>query len=298
MEEKKTVSRRVAFVGLGVMGYSMAGHLAKAGHDVVVYNRTRAKAEKWAAEFKGTVANTPREAALGREVVFMCVGNDNDVRSVVYGENGILAGLAAGAVLADATTDSAEISRELAAACKEKGAGFVDCPVSGGQSGAEKGILTVMVGGDAEDFKKVEGIFPAFAAAVTYMGGAGSGQLTKMVNQVCIAGVLQSLSEGLAFGMNAGLDMDRVLQAISKGCAGSWQMDNRSKTMIEGKFNFGFAVDWMRKDLGIVLAEAARNGSEMPLTTLVQSYYGKLQEAGDGRLDTSSLIKLLPVKKA
>ena len=298
MEEKKTVSRRVAFVGLGVMGYSMAGHLAKVGHDVVVYNRTRAKAEKWAAEFKGTVANTPREAALGREVVFMCVGNDNDVRSVVYGENGILAGLAAGAVLADATTDSAEISRELAAACKEKGAGFVDCPVSGGQSGAEKGILTVMVGGDAEDFKKVEGIFPAFAAAVTHMGGAGSGQLTKMVNQVCIAGVLQSLSEGLAFGMNAGLDMDRVLQAISKGCAGSWQMDNRSKTMIEGKFNFGFAVDWMRKDLGIVLAEAARNGSEMPLTTLVQSYYGKLQEAGDGRLDTSSLIKLLPVKKA
>lgn len=298
MEEKKTASKRVAFVGLGVMGYPMAGHLAKAGHDVVVFNRTRAKAEKWAAEFKGTVANTPREAALGRDVVFMCVGNDNDVRSVVYGENGILAGLAAGAVLADATTDSAEIARELAAACKAQGSGFVDCPVSGGQSGAEKGILTVMVGGEAEDFKKVEGILPAFAAAVTHMGGPGSGQLTKMVNQVCIAGVLQSLSEGLAFGMNAGLDMDRVLQAISKGCAGSWQMDNRSKTMIEGKFNFGFAVDWMRKDLGIVLAEAARNGSEMPLTALIQGYYGKLQEAGDGRLDTSSLIKLLPVKKA
>lgn len=298
MEEKKTASKRVAFVGLGVMGYPMAGHLAKAGHDVVVFNRTRAKAEKWAAEFKGTVANTPREAALGRDVVFMCVGNDNDVRSVVYGENGILAGLSAGAVLADATTDSAEIARELAAACKAQGSGFVDCPVSGGQSGAEKGILTVMVGGEAEDFKKVEGILPAFAAAVTHMGGPGSGQLTKMVNQVCIAGVLQSLSEGLAFGMNAGLDMDRVLQAISKGCAGSWQMDNRSKTMIEGKFNFGFAVDWMRKDLGIVLAEAARNGSEMPLTALIQGYYGKLQEAGDGRLDTSSLIKLLPVKKA
>lgn len=298
MEEKKTASKRVAFVGLGVMGYPMAGHLAKAGHDVVVFNRTRAKAEKWAAEFKGTVANTPREAALGRDVVFMCVGNDNDVRSVVYGENGILAGLSAGAVLADATTDSAEIARELAAACKARGSGFVDCPVSGGQSGAEKGILTVMVGGEAEDFKKVEGILPAFAAAVTHMGGPGSGQLTKMVNQVCIAGVLQSLSEGLAFGMNAGLDMDRVLQAISKGCAGSWQMDNRSKTMIEGKFNFGFAVDWMRKDLGIVLAEAARNGSEMPLTALIQGYYGKLQEAGDGRLDTSSLIKLLPVKKA
>ncbi len=298
MEEKKTASKRVAFVGLGVMGYPMAGHLAKAGHDVVVFNRTRTKAEKWAAEFKGTVANTPREAALGRDVVFMCVGNDNDVRSVVYGENGILAGLAAGAVLADATTDSAEIARELAAACKAQGSGFVDCPVSGGQSGAEKGILTVMVGGEAEDFKKVEGILPAFAAAVTHMGGPGSGQLTKMVNQVCIAGVLQSLSEGLAFGMNAGLDMDRVLQAISKGCAGSWQMDNRSKTMIEGKFNFGFAVDWMRKDLGIVLAEAARNGSEMPLTALIQGYYGKLQEAGDGRLDTSSLIKLLPVKKA
>ena len=298
MEEKKTASKRVAFVGLGVMGYPMAGHLAKAGHDVVVFNRTRTKAEKWAAEFKGTVANTPREAALGRDVVFMCVGNDNDVRSVVYGENGILAGLSAGAVLADATTDSAEIARELAAACKAQGSGFVDCPVSGGQSGAEKGILTVMVGGEAEDFKKVEGILPAFAAAVTHMGGPGSGQLTKMVNQVCIAGVLQSLSEGLAFGMNAGLDMDRVLQAISKGCAGSWQMDNRSKTMIEGKFNFGFAVDWMRKDLGIVLAEAARNGSEMPLTALIQGYYGKLQEAGDGRLDTSSLIKLLPVKKA
>ncbi len=298
MDEKKTAGERVAFVGLGVMGYPMAGHLAKAGHDVVVFNRTRAKAEKWAAEFKGTVANTPREAALGRDVVFVCVGNDNDVRSVVYGEDGILAGLAAGAVLADATTDSAEIARELAAACKAQGSGFVDCPVSGGQSGAEKGILTVMLGGEVEDFRKVEGVLPAFAAAVTHMGGPGSGQLTKMVNQVCIAGVLQSLSEGLAFGMNAGLDMDRVLQAISKGCAGSWQMDNRSKTMIEGKFNFGFAVDWMRKDLGIVLAEAARNGSEMPLTALIQGYYGKLQEAGDGRLDTSSLIKLLPVKKA
>ncbi len=290
--------KKVAFVGLGVMGYPMAGHLAKAGHDVVVYNRTHAKAEKWVSEFGGSCAQTPKEVATNRDVVFVCVGNDNDVRSVVYGEGGVLAGLKEGAVLVDCTTDSASLSRELSEACHKQGCGFVDAPVSGGQSGAQNGTLTVMAGGDEADFQKVEGVLKAFSSAITHMGLAGNGQLTKMVNQVCIAGVLQSLSEGIAFGMNAGLDMDLVLKAISKGCAGSWQMDNRTKTMVEGRFDFGFAVDWMCKDLGIALAEAERNGSEMPLTRLVDSYYAKLHSEGDGRLDTSALIKLLPRKKA
>ncbi len=290
--------RKVAFVGLGVMGYPMAGHLAKAGFDVTVFNRTSAKAEKWAAEFGGKFAATPKEAAKDCEVVFACVGNDNDVRSVVYGDNGVLAGLKAGAVLVDCTTDSAALSRELSEACHKQHCGFVDAPVSGGQSGAQNGTLTVMAGGDEEDFAKAEEVLKAFSSAITHMGKAGNGQLTKMVNQVCIAGVLQSLSEGLAFGLNAGLDMDLVLKAISKGCAGSWQMENRTKTMVADQFNFGFAVDWMCKDLGIALAEAARNGSEMPLTKLVDSYYVKLQSQGDGRLDTSALIKLLPRKKA
>jgi len=290
--------KKVAFVGLGVMGYPMAGHLAKAGFDVVVFNRTHAKAEKWVSEFGGASAQTPKDAAKDRDVVFVCVGNDNDVRSVVYGEAGILASLKEGAVLVDCTTDSAALSRELSEACHKQGCGFVDAPVSGGQSGAENGTLTVMAGGDAADFEKVQGVIKAFSSAITHMGPAGNGQLTKMVNQVCIAGVLQSLSEGIAFGMNAGLDMDLVLKAISKGCAGSWQMDNRTKTMVEGRFDFGFAVDWMCKDLGIALAEAERNGSEMPLTRLVDSYYVKLHSQGDGRMDTSALIKLLPRKKA
>lgn len=289
-------TKRVAFVGLGVMGYPMAAHLKAAGHDVVVYNRTTEKAEKWVREHGGRLAKTPREASEGRDIVFVCVGNDDDVRSVVYGDDGIFAGMQPGAILVDSTTDSAMLSRELFAKAKEKGLGFLDAPVSGGQSGAEAGTLTVMVGGDKADFDAAVGVIAAYSSAVTYMGKAGSGQLTKMVNQVCIAGVLQSLSEGLAFGRNAGLDMDRVVQAISKGCAGSWQMDNRSKTMLEGKFDFGFAVDWMKKDLCIVLDEAEKNGSEMPLTAMVEKFYEKLQQRGDGRLDTSALIRLLADK--
>lgn len=295
--EKKGAAK-VAFVGLGVMGYPMAGHLKRDGHDVVVFNRTHAKAEKWVAEHGGRSTMTPCEAAQDRDFVFVCVGNDDDVRSVFYGENGILAGMHTGAVLIDSTTDSAALSRELEAACRQKGIGFLDAPVSGGQSGAENGTLTVMVGGSDADFDAAKPVIDAYASVVTHMGPAGCGQLTKMVNQVCIAGVLQSLSEGLAFGLNAGLDMKKVVEAISKGCAGSWQMDNRSETMVEGKFNFGFAVDWMRKDLRIVLAEAERNGSKMPLTKMVEAFYGDLQTQGDGRLDTSSLIKLLPIHKA
>ena len=295
---EKKASYKVAFVGLGVMGYPMARHLKRAGHDVVVFNRTTAKAEKWVRENGGQLALSPRQAAQDRDFVFVCVGNDDDVRSVAFGEDGILAGMRSGAVLIDSTTDSASLSRELAAACQQKGVGFLDAPVSGGQSGAENGTLTVMVGGSNADFEAAHPVMDAYASAVTHMGPTGSGQLTKMVNQVCIAGVVQSLSEGLAFGLNAGLDMKKVLEAISKGCAGSWQMDNRSETMLEGKFNFGFAVDWMRKDLRIVLAEAARNGSKMPLTTMVEAFYGDLQKQGDGRLDTSSLIKLLPIHKA
>ena len=292
-----TSKKKIAFVGLGVMGYPMAGHLKKSGYEVVVFNRTRAKAEKWVSEFSGSLAMNPKEAAKDCEVVFVCVGNDNDVRSVVYGDEGILAGLKEGAVLVDCTTDSATLSRELSEACHKQNCGFVDAPVSGGQSGAQNGILTVMVGAAEEDFKKVECVLRSFSSAVTLMGPVGSGQLTKMVNQVCIAGVLQSLSEGIAFGINAGLDMNLVLKAISKGCAGSWQMDNRTKTMVENRFDFGFAVDWMCKDLGIALEEAEKNGSQMPLTRLVQSYYVKLHDQGDGRLDTSSLIKLLPRNK-
>ena len=296
MTEEIQKTYRVAFVGLGVMGYPMAGHLKRAGHDVVVFNRTTAKAEKWAAENGARYALSPREAAQNRDFVFVCVGNDDDVRSVVYGENGILAGMRPGAVLIDSTTDSAALSRELWEACRRQGCGFLDAPVSGGQSGAQNGTLTVMVGGSDADFVAARPVIDAYASAVTHMGQAGCGQLTKMVNQVCIAGVLQSLSEGLAFGLNAGLDMHKVVEAISKGCAGSWQMDNRSETMVEGKFNFGFAVDWMRKDLRIVLAEAERNGSKMPLTSMVESFYGDLQKQGDGRLDTSALIKLLPIR--
>jgi 3-hydroxyisobutyrate dehydrogenase-like beta-hydroxyacid dehydrogenase len=284
---------KVAFVGLGVMGYPMAGHLAKAGHDVVVYNRTAAKAEAWVAEHGGASAPTPAAAAAGRDIVFMCVGNDDDVRSVSYGDDGILAGLAAGAILVDHTTDSADLAHELAEAATAKGAGFLDAPVSGGQAGAENGVLTVMVGGGEGTFATAQPVIDAFARAVTLMGPVGSGQLTKMVNQICIAGVLQGLAEAYNFATKAGLDGDLVKDVISKGAAGSWQMENRASTMVRDEFEFGFAVNWMRKDLKITLEEAGRNGARLPMTALVDQFYAQVQARGGGRWDTSSLIHLL-----
>lgn len=289
--------RKVAFLGLGVMGYSMAGHLKKAGHDVTVYNRTAAKAAKWVAEFGGRSAATPREAAAGADVVFACVGNDDDLRSVILGENGALAGMREGAVFVDNTTDSADVAREMHALMAKTGRHFIDAPVSGGQSGAEQGTLTVMCGGDEAVFEAVRDVIGAYSCAVTYMGPSGSGQLCKMVNQICIAGLVQGLAEALAFGMNAGLDMDRVLQVIGKGAAGSWQMNARGGTMVRDQFNFGFAVDWMRKDLGIALDEARRNGSSLPMTAVIDSFYGDVQRMGGGRWDTSSLIARLPKKR-
>ncbi len=286
--------KKIAFVGLGVMGYPMAGHLVvKGGHAVSVYNRNAAKAKAWATEFKGKAAKTPRTAAEGQDIVCMCVGNDDDVRSVVYGEKGILAGMKKGAVLVDHTTASADLARELKAACKKAGAGFVDAPVSGGQAGAQNGVLTVMCGGDKKDFEKVKDAIGVYARAVTLMGEAGAGQLTKMVNQICIAGLVQGLAEGLNFAKRAGLNGDTVVDVISKGAAGSWQMENRGKTMIADKFDFGFAVDWMRKDLGIVMAEANRNGARLPMTAVVDQFYKNIQALGGGRWDTSSLMRLL-----
>ncbi len=284
---------KVAFVGLGVMGYPMAGHLAKAGHDVVVYNRTAPKAEAWVGEHGGASAATPAAAAAGREIVFMCVGNDDDVRSVSYGDDGILAGMASGAILVDHTTDSADLARELAEAASAKGVGFLDAPVSGGQAGAENGVLTVMVGGDDATFATAQPVMDAFARAVTLMGSVGSGQLTKMVNQICIAGVLQGLAEAYNFATKAGLDGDLVKDVISKGAAGSWQMENRASTMVRDEFEFGFAVNWMRKDLKITLEEAGRNGARLPMTALVDQFYAQVQARGGGRWDTSSLIHLL-----
>lgn len=287
---------KVAFLGLGVMGYPMAGHLKKKGHAVTVFNRHAAKAEKWVAEFGGKAAATPREAAAGQEIVFACVGNDNDVRAVTLAEDGAFAGMAGGAVFVDHTTDSALLSRELAAAAKAKGIGFVDAPVSGGQAGAENGQLTVMCGGEAQDYAKVEAAIAAYAKACRLMGPAGAGQLTKMCNQICIAGIVEGLAEALHFGRNAGLDMEAVVDVISKGAAQSWQMENRFKTMLQGKFDFGFAVDWMRKDLGICLEEARRNGSHLPLTALVDQFYSEVQKMGGARWDTSSLIARLDHK--
>ena len=285
---------KVAFIGLGVMGYPMAGHLkAKGGHDVTVYNRTAAKAEKWAGEFGGSFKTTPREAAEGCEIVFSCVGNDDDLRSVMLGDDGILAGMADGGVIVDNTTASAEVARELYAAAKEKGIGFIDAPVSGGQAGAENGILTVMCGGDEADYAKAEPAIMSFARACRLMGDSGAGQLTKMVNQICIAGLLQGLSEGVNFGKRAGLDMDAVIDVISKGAAGSWQMENRAGTMAKGEFDFGFAVDWMRKDLAICLGEAKNNGARLPATALVDQFYAQVQARGGNRWDTSSLVHLL-----
>lgn len=295
---EKTAPRKVAFLGLGVMGYPMAGHLKRAGHDVTVYNRTASKSQRWVQEFGGVAAVTPAEAAAGADIVFMCVGNDDDVRSVVYGETGAFAGMKPGAILWDDTTDSAALARELAAEAEKRGFGFVDAPVSGGQSGAEKGVLTVMCGGEKAAFDRAAPVAQAFSCAVTHLGPVGSGQLAKMVNQICIAGVVQGLSEAIAFGMNAGLDMDRVLGVLEKGAAGSWQMANRGRTMVRDEFDFGFAVDWMRKDLGIALAEAARNGSSLPVTALVDQFYGEVQRAGGSRSDTSSLITRLPRKRA
>ena len=289
--------RRVAFLGLGVMGYPMAGHLKKAGHDVVVYNRTAEKARRWVEEFGGACAATPREAAEGCDIVFACVGEDKDLRDVVLGGAGALAGMKPGAVFVDHTTDSAEVAREMHALFAERGRYFLDAPVSGGQSGAENGVLTIMVGGEVPVFESVREVLGAYACSVTRVGEAGCGQLAKMVNQICIAGLVQGLSEAVAFGMNAGLDMDTVMPVLEKGAAGSWQMKARAGTMARSKFDFGFAVDWMRKDLGIALAEAKRNGSSLPVAALVDQFYADVQQAGGGRWDTSSLITRLPLGK-
>lgn len=291
--DEPTPSRRVAFLGLGVMGSPMAGHLAKAGHQVTVYNRTAAKAEAWAKQHGGASKATPREAAAGADIVFCCVGNDADLRSVVLGADGALAGMKPGAIFVDHTTASADVARELYAAAKALGIAFVDAPVSGGQAGAENGLLTVMCGGDQAAFDAVKPVAMAFSRAFTLMGAPGAGQLTKMVNQICIAGLVQGLSEAIAFGQKAGLDMNLVLEVIGKGAAQSWQMDNRGKTMVAGEFNFGFAVDWMRKDLGLVLDEAKRNGARLPVTALVDQFYADVQAMGGQRFDTSSLIKRL-----
>jgi 3-hydroxyisobutyrate dehydrogenase-like beta-hydroxyacid dehydrogenase len=279
---------KLAFLGLGVMGYPMAGHLKRAGHDVVVYNRTGEKAEKWVTQHGGRAARTPEDAAANAEVVLMCVGNDDDVRSVA---NRALTTMKAGTILVDHTTASAQVAREVQAAAKVRSIGFLDAPVSGGQAGAENGKLTIMVGGDADVYARAEPLLAHYARAVTLMGGPGSGQLTKMVNQICIAGMVQALAEGLDFAMRAGLDAGQVIDVISKGAAQSWQMDNRAKTMIADEYDFGFAVDWMRKDLGICLAEARRNGAAMPVTALVDQFYARVQQMGGGRWDTSSLLR-------
>jgi 3-hydroxyisobutyrate dehydrogenase len=285
---------KVAFLGLGVMGYPMAGHLKKkGGHEVTVYNRTAAKAEKWVAEHGGRRAVTPREASEGQDFVMACVGNDNDLREVTLGANGAFAGVGKGAVFVDHTTASAEIARELYAEAKTRGFDFVDAPVSGGEAGAVNGVLTVMCGGDKEPFARVEPVITAYARACKLLGTPGSGQLAKMVNQICIAGLVQGLSEGIHFAQRAGLDIDALIDTISKGAAQSWQMENRYKTMNAGKFDFGFAVNWMRKDLSICLAEARRNGAHLPVAALVDQFYSEVQKMGGGRWDTSSLLARL-----
>jgi 3-hydroxyisobutyrate dehydrogenase len=284
---------KLAFLGLGVMGYPMAGHLARAGHEVAVFNRTPAKAAKWVEAFGGKSAPTPAAAVSGAAIALMCVGNDDDVRAVITGADGALQAMAAGAILVDHTTASAQVAREMSAAAAAKDVGFLDAPVSGGQAGAENGKLTIMVGGDAATFAKAEAVLATYARAVTLMGASGSGQLTKMVNQICIAGLVQALSEGINFASRAGLDPTLTLDVISKGAAQSWQMENRGKTMIADKFDFGFAVDWMRKDLAICLAEARANGAALPGTALVDQFYARVQARGGGRWDTSSLIRLL-----
>jgi 3-hydroxyisobutyrate dehydrogenase len=290
---ESTPARKVAFIGLGVMGYPMAGHLARAGHAVTVYNRSGAKAAAWVAEFGGAHKPTPREAAQGADIVFACVGNDDDLRSVTLGDDGAFAGMKPGAIFVDHTTASAEVARELGTEATKRGLAFIDAPVSGGNLGAINGALTVMCGGDAAAFETMKPVAMAFSKAVTLLGPHGAGQLAKMVNQIAIAGLVQGLSEAIAFGEKAGLDMKSVLGVIGKGAAQSWQMDNRGPTMVEGRFDFGFAIDWMRKDLGLVLDEARRNGARLPVTALVDQFYADLQAQGANRLDTSSLIKRL-----
>jgi 3-hydroxyisobutyrate dehydrogenase len=290
-------TRKLAFLGLGVMGFPMAGHLARAGHSVTVYNRTASRAEKWLASMapaqKSSAAPTPAAAAAGASIVMMCVGNDEDVRAVALGPDGAVAAMQPGTILVDHTTASATVAREVHQAAAARGIGFLDAPVSGGQAGAENGKLTIMVGGDANTYAAAEAVLATYAKAVTLMGGPGSGQLTKMVNQICIAGLVQALSEGINFAARAGLDVERVLDVIGKGAAQSWQMDNRGKTMAADQFNFGFAVDWMRKDLSICLGEARSNGAALPVTALVDQFYARIQAQGGARWDTSSLIRLL-----
>ncbi|RWE78965.1 NAD(P)-dependent oxidoreductase [Mesorhizobium sp.] len=284
----------VAFLGLGVMGHPMAGHLRnKGGHDVTVYNRTKAKAEQWVAQHRGKLALTPAEAAEGKDFVFSCVGNDDDLRSVTTGANGAFAAMKKGSVFIDNTTASAEVARELDEAARKAGFSFLDAPVSGGQAGAENGVLTVMVGGEQSAFDKAKPVIDAYARMVGLMGSTGAGQLTKMINQIAIAGLVQGLAEGIHFGKKAGLDIEKVVEVISKGAAGSWQMENRHKTMNAGKYDFGFAVDWMRKDLGICLAEANRNGAKLPVTALIDQFYKDVQDMGGKRWDTSSLLARL-----
>jgi len=290
------MSHKVAFIGLGVMGFPMAGYISKAGHDVTVYNRTSAKADKWVGTYKGKAASTPAEAAKDADFVFTCVGNDNDLREVTTGSDGAFQNVKKGAVFIDNTTASAQVARELFNIATSKGFGFLDAPVSGGQAGAENGALTVMVGGQQSDYEKAEPIIDCYSKKIKLLGSAGSGQLAKMVNQICIAGLVQALSEGLRFGQNAGLNVEDVVEVISKGAAQSWQMENRFKTMLDDKFDYGFAVDWMRKDLGIAMEEAKANGSKLPVTEIVDQYYSEVQKNGGNRFDTSSLITLLPKK--
>ena len=292
-DSAQTAPAKVAFLGLGVMGYHMAGHLAKAGHGVTVYNRTGSKAARWTDEFGGRAAATPSEAAAGNEIVFACVGNDDDVRAVTVGEGGAFEGMSPGAVFVDHTTASADVARELAAVAAERGIEFLDAPVSGGEAGAVNGVLTVMVGGERDVFDRCSGVIDAYARAVTLLGPVGSGQLTKMANQICIAGVVQGLAEALNLAERSGLDAKLVLDVISKGAAQSWQMENRGATMVDDEFEFGFAVDWMRKDLDICLAQGHRVGALLPLTALVNEFYARVQARGGGRWDTSSLMRLL-----
>ena len=290
------MSNKVAFIGLGVMGFPMAGYISKAGHDVTVFNRTAAKAEKWAQTYQGKTASTPAEATKEADFVFTCVGNDNDLKEVTTGPEGAFQNVKKGAVFIDNTTASAKVARELFNIATEKGFGFLDAPVSGGQAGAENGALTVMVGGEQSDYEKAEPVIDCYSKKIKLLGTAGSGQLAKMVNQICIAGLVQALSEGIRFGQNAGLNVEDVIEVISKGAAQSWQMENRFKTIIEDKFDYGFAVDWMRKDLGIAMEEAKSNGSKLPVTEIVDQYYAEVQKNGGNRFDTSSLITLLPKK--
>lgn len=287
------MTQKLAFIGLGVMGYPMAGHLSKAGHEVTVFNRSPAKAQQWLNEYQGKQSLTPKDAALNADIIFMCVGNDDDLREIMLGEYGVLAGLSQGKIVVDHTTTSAKVAREMAMACAEKNVLFYDAPVSGGQIGAQNGQLTIMLGGESLHFDTIQKVFSAYAKFSQLLGPVGSGQLAKMMNQICIAGIVQGLAEALHFGLNAGMDCAAVIEVISKGAAQSWQMENRYKTMLKGEYDFGFAVDWMRKDLDIALQEAKQNGSTLPLTALVDQFYAEVQSAGGKRWDTSSLLARL-----